>query len=45
MAVSLEYAGKTDVGRVRKSNEDQFLIADLSGIEARGAAYRVYYNL
>jgi PPM family protein phosphatase len=30
MAVSLEYAGKTDVGRVRKNNEDQFLIADLS---------------
>ncbi|QJW93540.1 PP2C family protein-serine/threonine phosphatase [Frigoriglobus tundricola] len=30
MAVVLEYAGKTDIGRVRKNNEDQFLIADLT---------------
>lgn len=30
MAVLLDYAGKTDIGRVRKNNEDQFLIADLS---------------
>ena len=30
MAIALEYAGKTDVGRVRKNNEDQFLIADLT---------------
>jgi protein phosphatase len=30
MATVLEYAGKTDIGRVRKNNEDQFLIADLT---------------
>lgn len=30
MAIVLEYAGKTDTGRVRKNNEDQFLIADLT---------------
>lgn len=30
MAVVVEYAGRTDVGRVRKNNEDQFLIADLT---------------
>ncbi len=30
MAVVLDYAGKTDIGRVRKNNEDQFLIADLN---------------
>ena len=30
MAVLMEYAGKTDVGRVRRNNEDQFLIADLT---------------
>jgi protein phosphatase len=30
MATMLDYAGKTDRGRVRKNNEDQFLIADLS---------------
>ena len=30
MAVVLEYGGKTDIGRVRKNNEDQFLIADLT---------------
>ena len=30
MAVLLDYAGKTDIGRVRKNNEDQFLIADLT---------------
>jgi serine/threonine protein phosphatase PrpC len=30
MAIALEYSGKTDVGRVRKNNEDQFLIADLT---------------
>jgi protein phosphatase len=30
MAVTLEFAGRTDRGRVRKNNEDQFLIADLS---------------
>ena len=30
MAILLEHAGKTDIGRVRKNNEDQFLIADLT---------------
>lgn len=30
MAIVLESAGKTDIGRVRKNNEDQFLIADLT---------------
>jgi len=30
MAIVLEHAGKTDQGRVRKNNEDQFLIADLT---------------
>jgi protein phosphatase len=30
MAIVLEHAGKTDIGRVRKRNEDQFLIADLT---------------
>lgn len=30
MAVVLEYAGKTDIGRVRKNNEDHFLIAELT---------------
>lgn len=30
MAVVFEFAGKTDIGRVRKRNEDQFLIADLT---------------
>ena len=30
MAIVLEHAGKTDIGRVRKNNEDQFLIADLT---------------
>jgi PPM family protein phosphatase len=30
MAIALEYAGKSDIGRVRKNNEDQFLIADLT---------------
>ncbi len=30
MAISLEAAGKTDLGRVRKNNEDQFLIAELT---------------
>jgi protein phosphatase len=30
MAVTLEFAGLTDRGRVRKNNEDQYLIADLS---------------
>lgn len=30
MAVVVEYAGRTDIGRVRKNNEDQFLIADLT---------------
>jgi protein phosphatase len=30
MAVVFEAAGKTDIGRVRKRNEDQFLIADLT---------------
>jgi serine/threonine protein phosphatase PrpC len=29
MAIVLEYAGKSDIGRLRKNNEDQFLIADL----------------
>jgi PPM family protein phosphatase len=29
MTIVLEHAGKTDIGRVRKNNEDQFLIADL----------------
>ena len=29
MSVAVEYAGQTDVGRVRKNNEDHFLIADL----------------
>jgi PPM family protein phosphatase len=29
MAILFEAAGKTDIGRVRKRNEDQFLIADL----------------
>jgi protein phosphatase len=29
MTVTFECAGKTDIGRVRKRNEDQFLIADL----------------
>jgi protein phosphatase len=29
MAVVLEYAGQTDIGRVRSNNEDQFLIAEL----------------
>ena len=30
MAIVLEHSGKTDVGRVRPKNEDQFLIADLT---------------
>jgi len=30
MTISMESFGLTDVGRVRKSNEDQFLIADLA---------------
>lgn len=30
MAITLQYAGKSDIGRVRKNNEDQFLIADLT---------------
>ncbi len=30
MAVVLDYSGKTDIGRVRKNNEDQFFIADLT---------------
>jgi serine/threonine protein phosphatase PrpC len=30
MAIVLEYAGKTDIGRVRQNNEDQFLIAELT---------------
>jgi len=30
VAITLQYAGKTDIGRVRKNNEDQFLIADLT---------------
>jgi len=30
MSVVIESAGKTDVGRVRQNNEDQFLIADLA---------------
>jgi protein phosphatase len=30
VAISLEYAGKTDIGRVRKNNEDQYLVADLT---------------
>jgi PPM family protein phosphatase len=30
MAIVLESAGKTDIGRVRSNNEDQFLIADLT---------------
>lgn len=30
MAIALQYAGKSDIGRVRKNNEDQFLIADLT---------------
>jgi protein phosphatase len=29
MPITFESAGKTDIGRVRKRNEDQFLIADL----------------
>lgn len=30
MAIVLEHAGKTDIGRVRTNNEDQFLIAELT---------------
>lgn len=30
MAIVFECAGKTDIGRVRKRNEDQFLVADLT---------------
>ena len=30
MGFILDYAGKTDIGRVRKNNEDQFLVADLA---------------